>query len=118
MISQVLSVQELSTSDPNKPPLNEIVVEASKFTFTTQPPTLLLMRETNMLPRPIFEARDANDNIDLDFSSTFVVSNTGGIDMGNAPTAGFTNVVSIPSQNNFNYQGSGNGRLTVTPQAE
>ncbi|MBK6267126.1 fibronectin type III domain-containing protein [Marivirga sp. S37H4] len=100
------------TSDPAN---NEVVVEASKFTFTTQPPASI-NAGTDMIPVPVFEARDANDNIDLDFSSAFVVSNAGGISMSNAPTTGFTNGVhTFPV--NFNYQGSGNGTITITSGA-
>lgn len=94
---------------------NRIEVNASDFVFTTQPPSSITAGE-NMSPAPVFEARDENGNIDLDYSETFVTTNAGNITMNNAPTSGFTNGIST-FPNNFNYQGSGNGRLTITSGA-
>jgi len=100
------------TSDPAQ---NQIQVDASKFTFTTQPPANINATE-NMSPQPVIEARDANNNIDLDFTSAFVVTNTDGIPMNNAPTSGFSaGEFTFPS--NFSYQGSGDGTLTLTAGA-
>ncbi|ADR22174.1 hypothetical protein MATR_01870 [Marivirga tractuosa] len=91
---------------------NEIVVEATEFEFTADPPAAVNAGE-NVTPQAIVEAKDANGNLDLDYG-VFSITNADNIPMSNLPlNPSFTNgEFEFPA--NFNYQGSGDGTLTVT----
>lgn len=89
---------------------NEIVVAASKYVFTTQPPATVNAGE-DVNTTIAIEARDANNNLDINYSTAFSISNTDGITMQNVPTA-FVNG-ELTFANNFNYQGSGVGTIAI-----
>ncbi|MCK5169660.1 MAG: hypothetical protein KAQ75_07265, partial [Bacteroidales bacterium] len=64
-----------------------IVVEATKLTFTTEPSSSVYIN-TNLDTPPVVTAYDANDNIDLDFTETVTLTNSGLIAMtGNSMSA-------------------------------
>lgn len=94
---------------------NEIIVNASKFTFTTQPTSPIF---AGVVTQPVIEARDANDNIDLDYANDITVSSAANLSntLGAGTGANFSSgVFTFPSD--FSYQSSGNGTLTVSEVA-
>jgi hypothetical protein len=88
---------------------NAVDVDYSDLEFTTEPSTTGFTL-TDLVQPPVIAARDANNNIDLDYSAVSNVANTGVITMQNVP-ASFTNgVLSIP---NLQYNTPGNGTLII-----
>lgn len=90
---------------------NEIEVIATAFEFTANPPTTV-NAGVDIAQQAIVEAKDANGNLDLDYNGNFTITNTDNIPMQNLPTT-FTNA-ELQFPTTFNYQGSGDGTLTIT----
>ncbi|HET8858789.1 fibronectin type III domain-containing protein [Marivirga sp.] len=109
--SEFAPVPTITTSETD----NEIEVLATAFEFTTDPPGTVNAGE-NVSPQAVVEAKDANGNLDLDYG-TFAITNAGAITMDNLPSPpSFTNgEFEFPAT--FNYQGSGDGTLTITDGA-
>ena len=101
---------EITTLDND----NEIEVIGSEFEFTTQPPASVIAGE-NVSPQAVAEVKDANGNLDLDYTTNFTISNTDNIPMQNEPTTFNNGVMTFPA--NFNYQGSGDGSIIITDNA-
>ncbi|WMN12196.1 T9SS type A sorting domain-containing protein [Marivirga salinae] len=91
---------------------NKIVVQATQFEFTTDPPDPV-NAGVDVTPQAVVQAKDINGNLDLNYGN-FTISNADNIPMNNLPaTPSFTNgEFEFPA--NFNYQGSGDGTLTIT----
>lgn len=97
--------------------LIDVDVDATKLVFTTQPSSDVLVN-TNLTTAGIVEARDANNNIDLDYSpgTGVTVTNTETLGMINLPTSFTNGVLTFPSNFQYTTIGSGatgNGTLTV-----
>ncbi|WP_340152816.1 T9SS type A sorting domain-containing protein [uncultured Marivirga sp.] len=94
---------------------NEIEVIATDFDFATNPPSTVDAGE-NVSPQAVVEVTDANGNLDLDYSTNFTITNDDGINMQNLPSTFNNGEMQFPV--NFNYQGSGDGTLTITDDTD
>lgn len=102
---------EITTNDTD----NEIEVEATDFSFTTSPASTVNAAE-NVSPQAVVVVTDANGNLDLDYTTNFTITNADGINMQNLPTTFSNGEMQFPA--NFNYQGSGDGTLTITDDTD
>lgn len=102
---------EITTNDAD----NEIEVIATDFNFITNPPSTVSAGE-NVSPQAVVEVTDANGNLDLDYTTNFTITNGDGISMQNLPTTFTNGEMQFPA--NFNYQGSGDGTLTITDNTD
>ncbi|WMN07706.1 Ig-like domain-containing protein [Marivirga arenosa] len=89
---------------------NKVEVIASEFNFTQEPSPTTINATENFTTAPQVEVTDENGNLDLDYVNGYSLG-TGGISVQNPP-ANFNNgVLDFPA--NFNYQGSGDGTLSI-----
>jgi hypothetical protein len=102
---------EITTNETD----NEIEVIATDFNFTTSPASTVNAGE-NVSPQATVEVTDANGNLDLDYTTNFTITNGDGIGMQNLPTTFTNGEMQFPA--NFNYQGSGDGTLTITDDTD
>ncbi|MGM0579343.1 MAG: fibronectin type III domain-containing protein, partial [Bacteroidota bacterium] len=90
---------------------NEIEVIATAFEFTANPPATV-DAAVDIAQQAVVEAKDANGNLDLNYSGAFTISNADNIPMNNLPTTFNNSELEFPTT--FNYQGSGDGTLTIS----
>ncbi|WP_375579603.1 T9SS type A sorting domain-containing protein [Marivirga tractuosa] len=95
---------------------NTIAVEVSAFNFIEPASPINLDATETFANAPQAEAVDANGNRDLDYIGTFSVSNAEDPDipMDNVAESSDLSAGLITFPTNFNYQGSGDGTLTIT----
>lgn len=94
---------------------NVVTVVATGLDYSTPPPAIADISISFASP-VVVEARDANGNRDLGFTSTIsAFSNTGGLGMNNPPVVGnpFTAGM-FTFHSAFQYTTSGNGSLNIT----
>ncbi|MEM7550525.1 MAG: T9SS type A sorting domain-containing protein [Bacteroidota bacterium] len=102
-----------TTSNADGGTNNEIVVDATDYNFTQQPPATVAAG-ANVTPQPQVEAVDENGNRDLNYAPSSITVNApaGVINTPVIPADLLNGVVTFPT--NFQYTGPGNGQLTVT----
>ena len=88
---------------------NEVVVNVSQISFTTQPSPWADLN-TNLVQAPAVSGTDANGNVDEDYSSTITISNSGSFGMINNSVAS-SNGISTFTNLQFT---SGAGTITLT----
>ena len=94
---------------------NQVAVSATAIAFNTQPAPSPVLVLTNFTTAPIARAVDANGNVDRGYSPSapgVIITNTDAIGMSTTSIVPVNGIISFPA--NFQYQGDGNGKLTLT----
>ncbi len=102
-----------TNSDAVGAPNNTIEVIATSIVYTTQP-SAIATAAVALVQQPILEARDANNNIDLDFNESITVTTPDATLNPASALANFASGYADFAASGFNLQNTGSSSIRVT----
>jgi Bacterial Ig-like domain/Secretion system C-terminal sorting domain/PKD domain len=89
---------------------NIITVTATKLVFTTNLPATIGVLHPFLIPKPVLQARDANDNIDINFTGHTITPSNGAINY----TSSDVFAAGVLTLNSFVFNDPGTTTITVS----